>query len=57
MELFANNYFCIMKNGKNMTIGVSIVHFVIKVQNLVQIIVIIYRVQCYKGLGVLGALG
>ena len=45
------------KIGKIMKIGVSIVHFVIKVQNLVQIIVIIYRVQCYKGLGVLGALG
>ena len=31
-----------------MTIGVSIVHFVIKVVNLVQIIVTIYRVQAYQ---------
>ena len=31
-----------------MTIGVSIVHFVIKVPKLVQIIVTIYRVQAYQ---------
>ena len=30
-----------------MTIGVSIVHFVIKVPKLVQMIVTIYRVQAY----------
>ena len=31
-----------------MTIGVSIVHFVIKVPKLVQMIVTIYRVQSYQ---------
>ena len=31
-----------------MTIGVSIVHFVIKVPKLVQMIVTIYRVQAYQ---------
>ena len=31
-----------------MTIGVSIVHFVIKVPNLVQMIFTIYRVQSYQ---------
>ena len=31
-----------------MTIGVSIVHFVIKVPKLVQMIVTIYRVQAFK---------
>ena len=31
-----------------MTIGVLIVHFVIKVQKLVQMIVTIYRLQAYQ---------
>ena len=50
MELFENNYFrsASWKNGKNMTIGVSIIHFVIKVPNLAQMIVTIYRVQDYQ---------
>ena len=36
------------RNGKNMTIGVSIVHVVIKVTNLVQIIATLYRIQAYQ---------
>ena len=36
------------KIGRIMKIGVSIVHYVVKVPNLVQIIVTIYRVQGYK---------
>ena len=34
--------------GKNMTIGASIVHFVIKAPKLVHMIVTKYRLQCYK---------
>ena len=37
-----------MKKWYDMTIGVSIVHFVIKVPKLVQMIVTIYRVQAYQ---------
>ena len=32
-----------------MTLGVSIVHFVIQVSELVQVIATIYRVQAYQG--------
>ena len=46
LEKFTNTYYitALWKNGKNMTIGVSIVQFVIKVQ----MIVTIYRVQDYE---------
>ena len=50
MESFANNYFrsALCKNRKrSMTIGVWIVHFVIKVPTLIQRIVSIYKVQAY----------